>query len=64
MFGENLKRVREEKGWTQQKLADESGVPVSTLRGYEQGQRSPTWEAVVSIAEALGVSLDVFREGR
>ena len=59
-FAELLKELREKAGLTQQQLADRAGLPVTSLRNHEQGQRSPSWAAVVKLAKALGVTADTF----
>ena len=59
-FAELLRELRQKAGLTQQELADRADMPVSSLRGHEQGQRSPSWSAVVKLAKALGVTADTF----
>jgi transcriptional regulator with XRE-family HTH domain len=59
VFGQLLKAVRQHVGWTQLQLADKSGVPVGTVRDYEQGKRDPLLSTAGKLADALGVSLDV-----
>ncbi len=54
----NLKRLRTQKGWSQQALADESGVPRPTLAHLESGAANPTLSVVSRVAKCLGVSLD------
>jgi len=49
-------------GLTQEQLADRSGVPVGTLRGYEQGRREPLWDAFLRLARALGVACEAFAD--
>lgn len=34
-YGEMIARLRDDRGWTQQKLADESGVPKRTIQDIE-----------------------------
>jgi transcriptional regulator with XRE-family HTH domain len=59
-FGERLKRLREERGWTQQELADRSRVPYITIYRCERGQhQEPRVSVAAKLARALGVSLDV-----
>lgn len=36
-----IKNAREISGISQQELAEKSGVPVGTIRGWEQGRRIP-----------------------
>ena len=57
-MGERLKRLREAAGMSQPQLADAAGVPVGTLRQWEQDRRFPSWEGAVALADGLGVSLD------
>jgi transcriptional regulator with XRE-family HTH domain len=57
-FAEMLRGLRDGRGMTQDELAAKSGVPVSTIRNYEQGQRLPTFAGAAKLAAALGVSLD------
>jgi transcriptional regulator with XRE-family HTH domain len=61
-FGDKLKGLREARGWTQQQLADRAGVPLPTLRGLEQGQRSPSWGTVVMLARAFDANSAIFDE--
>ena len=61
-FAERLRELREKAGLTQQQLADASGLPVGSLRNYEQGQREPYWQVVFRLADALGVSCEAFKE--
>ena len=57
-FSENLKRIRLEKGLTQQHLADALGVTRSTVAAYESGRIEPSIEKLLNLSSSLGVSLD------
>jgi transcriptional regulator with XRE-family HTH domain len=61
-FKDLLRQLREKAGLTQQQLAEKAGLPLGSLRNHEQGQRLPSWPAIVKLARALGVSADVFAE--
>ena len=62
-FGERLKRLREARGWSQQDLADESGVPYITIYRCERGlHQEPRVGVAAKLARALGVSLDVLAD--
>jgi len=52
-----LKRLREERGLTQEEVAFEAGMTASALSRIERGLNSPGWTTVRRIADALGVSL-------
>jgi transcriptional regulator with XRE-family HTH domain len=57
-MGGRIKRLRKAAGMSQPQLADASGVPVGTLREWEQDRRLPSWEGAVALADGLGISLD------
>src|SRR4051794_30750434 len=59
-FGQKLRELREAADLTQIGLADASGVPVGTIRDYEQLKRSPLLPTVQKLAKALKTSLAVF----
>ncbi len=61
-FREVLRDLRLKAGLTQEKLSELSGIPVSSIRGHEQGQRLPSWGSVVRLSKALGVSCEAFSE--
>lgn len=56
-FGRRLRELRAAKDWTQQDLAEMSGVSLSTLRDMEQGKYGPSWGTLVAIANAMGFGL-------
>jgi transcriptional regulator with XRE-family HTH domain len=62
LFKEKLRELRLAAGLTQENLARKAGMTVASIRNHEQGQRSPSWLAVVKLAKALEVSTDVFSE--
>ncbi len=57
-LAENLKRLREAGGLSQQALAELSGVPRPTVAHLESGAANPTLAVVTKLARALGVGLD------
>jgi transcriptional regulator with XRE-family HTH domain len=62
LVGRNLARIRNDKGLTQEALAERSGFSQQYLSGLEQGRRNPTIVTVYEIAQALGVDhLDLLR---
>ena len=62
-FNQRLKSLREAAGLTQDALAKVAGVTVSTVAKLERPGKAPAWETAVKLAEALGVSLDAFKDG-
>jgi len=59
-FGARLQELREVSGLSQSALAAASGVPVWTIRAYEQGRREPLWNVLFKLAEGLGVDCRAF----
>jgi transcriptional regulator with XRE-family HTH domain len=62
-FGEKLKAMRKAAGMTQAGLAEASGVPIGTIRDYEQLKREPLLLTAAKIARALSVRLEEFTVG-
>lgn len=60
--GNNIKRIREEKGMTQKELGVLCGMSESQIGQYENGYRSPKFETVLKIANALEVSYNLLIE--
>lgn len=56
-IGENIKRIRKEKGLTQKRLGELSGMNEVQIRQYELGKANPKIETVDKIAAALGVNI-------
>lgn len=56
LVGDNCARIRKEKGWTQEQLAERSGFSQQYLSDLERGERNPTIVTIFEIAQALGVS--------
>lgn len=57
-LGIRLKRAREEKGLTQQEVANILGVSNGTISGYERDYRDPDTETLKRLAFLYGVSVD------
>jgi len=53
--GLNVRRLRQEKGWSQEGLAFETGMHRTYISGIERGVRNPTITVVERIATKLGV---------
>jgi len=58
VIGNRIKEVRSAKGWTQAKLAEESGVEPSYISHIERAVTKLSLPTLLCIANALGASLD------
>jgi transcriptional regulator with XRE-family HTH domain len=56
LVGDNCARIRKARGYTQEQLAELSGLTQQYLSDLERGKRNPTVVTVYEIAQALGVS--------
>ena len=50
----NMKRLRAERGWSQERLADEAGLDRTYISGIERVRRHPTVTTVQKLVVALG----------
>ena len=57
-FGEVLRRLRTDRGLSQQQLADCLFVDRSSIARWENGKRVPDLTVLARLAEALGVELE------
>ena len=58
LLGEQIKRCREKRGFTQEQLAEKIGVSIETISSIERGIKMPRLQNFVAIANQLGVSAD------
>jgi transcriptional regulator with XRE-family HTH domain len=56
-LGRAIRLRREDKGLTQEALADAADLDVTSIRGLERGVANPTWDVADRIARALGLAL-------
>ncbi len=54
-LGERIRKTREEKSIKQKELADKIGISYVMLSQYERGVRTPKYEMVDKIADALDI---------
>lgn len=57
-FSERLRGLLEEQNLTQKQLAEELGIPASTLGGYVQGTSEPDFDTLKLIAGRFKVTTD------
>lgn len=53
----NIKKLRKERGWSQEVLADEAGLDRTYISGIERKVKNPTVTVVERIASALHCTL-------
>jgi len=56
-LGLNVQRLRRAKGWSQEELADRSGLHRTYISGIERGIRNPTLTILDKLARALGADI-------
>lgn len=56
LLSNRVLKLRQQKEWSQAKLAQEAKVPQSTISEVEQAQRIPRGDTLSQIAAALGTT--------
>lgn len=56
--GENIRKTREERGFSQAYVADKAGITQSMLCQIERETKNPSLQVSAEIAKVLEVSLD------
>lgn len=57
-FGSHLKTLRKVKSVTQRQLASAIGASERGIQQYELGERKPTYDMLIALADYFDVSLD------
>jgi transcriptional regulator with XRE-family HTH domain len=55
-LAKNLRRLRQEKGWSQERYADEANIHRTYVSDLERGARNPTIVIVEKLARPFGVT--------
>ena len=63
VFGQRLRQIRQEKGYTLQRLAGKAGIGNVYLSEIERGLKMPSLNSFIRIVEALEVSADAVLQG-
>lgn len=56
LFGQHLIKLRKERGWSQEKLALQSGLARSYIGGIERGKRNIALVNICKLADTLEVA--------
>ncbi len=59
MFAKKLNEIRKANGLTAQEMADHLQMGIRSYRNYESGDREPSLNVLIAIADKLNVSLDI-----
>ncbi|HPJ82098.1 MAG TPA: helix-turn-helix transcriptional regulator [Saccharofermentans sp.] len=62
-LGSRIRQHRTQKGWTQEGLAQRISVSTSFVGHLERGSRKASLETIVSISNALSISMDYLLAG-
>ena len=57
-LGQNLKKIREQKGMTQERICDILDLDRGYISSIENGKRNPTLSTLKKLADALKVPVD------
>ena len=64
MIGKNIRKIRQQKKLSQEKLARLTDISLNTLTKIESGfTKRPSIQTIHKIAKTLGISLDELVEG-
>lgn len=54
----NLRQLRELRNMTQAEMGERAGIGAASISHFETGQRAPSLETLVKLADALSVTVD------
>ncbi|MBF9052312.1 helix-turn-helix domain-containing protein [Roseobacter sp. HKCCD9010] len=58
IFQTRLRAARDLREWSQSELADQAGMPPSSIAHFEAGSRKPSFDTLRRLANALEVTTD------
>lgn len=53
LFGQSLRGLRTERGWSQERLAEAAGITLNYVGNLERGEQGPSLHVLVKLARAL-----------
>ncbi|MGD9710807.1 MAG: helix-turn-helix domain-containing protein [Thermomicrobiales bacterium] len=63
-LGDNVRRLRTDKGWSQEDYADRAGIHRTYVSDIERGARNPTITVIEKLAKPFGVNAGSLLNGR
>jgi transcriptional regulator with XRE-family HTH domain len=63
VFAANLKRLRQERGWSQERVAHEAALNPSHVAKIERTEREPGVRTISKLSQALGISASELFDG-
>lgn len=58
ILGERLRNYRNQKGWSQEKLAERAGLHPTYIGQLERGEKNATIDSICKVANALEIPLE------
>jgi transcriptional regulator with XRE-family HTH domain len=62
-FGANVRQARLDRGWTQEDLADKTGLATVQVSRIERGKREIRLTTLIRLLDGLGVPADKLLDG-
>ena len=62
-FGENVRRIRHERGWTQEDLSARTGLAVVQISRIERGKREIRLTTLIRLLDAFNITPDALLKG-
>ena len=57
-LGEKILNMRKARGWSQEELADRTGVSRQAVSRWESGSAKPDADKIIAICDLFGISAD------
>jgi len=57
-FGDRVKKIRKQKGWSQEELANKAGLHRTYIGSIERSERNVSLINIEKIAKAFGITIE------
>jgi transcriptional regulator with XRE-family HTH domain len=57
LFGESVRQLRSERGWSQERLAESAGISLNYVGNLERGEQGPSLHVIVRLARAFAIDV-------